>query len=128
MIQELISDSNKETTNSVEKLKELLLEYACKTPTIMRENYEDFFDIIERKTNEINEKKVYIDECINNLENWKNKLSEMEKIIKEFAKTANEGQVGTLHGLCRNFITKNEIHVGENEETVLNFPYDEKKK
>ncbi len=127
MIQELISDSNKATTNSLEILKEAHLEYACRTPTIIRKNYEEFFDIIERKTNEINEKKVYIDECINNLENWKNKLSEMEKIMKEVAKTANEGQVGTLHGLCRDFITKNEIPVGENEETVLNFPYDEKK-
>lgn len=128
MIQEVISNYNKSITSSLEKSKEILSGYACKNPEWFRENYDRIFENIERKTIEINEKQVYIDECINNLENCKNTLSEMEKIIKEIGKIANEGEVGTLHGLCRDFITKNEIPVGENEETVLNFPYDEKKR
>ena len=50
----------------------------------------------------------------------------MEKVIEEISKTSNSGTVGTLHGLCKELIKQNKIPMDEIEETVFNFPYDEK--
>ena len=50
----------------------------------------------------------------------------MEEVIEEISKTSNSGRIGTLHGLCRELIKQNEIPMDEIEETVYNFPYDEK--
>ena len=126
-IKEAISDDKKVINNSLEKLKAIISAYACQTPEKVREGYDRIFGIIEKKRTEINEKKVYIDESINDLIECKNILLEMEEVINQIGITSNEGRMGTLHGLCRELINKEQIPLDEIGETVIDFPYDEKK-
>ena len=125
-IQQAISNYNKVITTALEKMKGIHSGYVCKNPEWLRKNYDRTSEIIEKKTIEINERKDYINECINNLENCKSSLSEMEKVIKEISETSNRGRVGTLFGLCKQTIKENDSTMDEIEETVFNFPYDEK--
>jgi len=125
-IEESISKYNKVLTNALEAMRVVHSKYACKNPDFLRKHYNGIFEIIDKKTIEVKEKKDYINECINKLKISKNLLSETKEVIDEIGITANEGNMGTLHGVCRKLIKQNEIPVGEIEKTVLNFPYDEK--
>jgi hypothetical protein len=113
-------------TTALEKMKEIHSRYVCKNPDWLRDNYDGTRQVLEAKTNEINEKKVYINECINNLVKCKESLSEMEEVIKEINIASNEGRVGTLQGLCLQTIKQNNIPMDEIEENVFSFPYNEK--
>lgn len=125
-IKEAISKYNKVITTALKKLEGLHSRYVCENPELLRKNYDKAIETIENKTIEINETKSYINECINNLENCKNTLSEMEKVMKEIIGTSNGARVGTLFGLCKQIIKENNFPMDEIEETVFNFPYDEK--
>ena len=81
---------------------------------------------MKKKIIEINEGKDLINKCINNLENCKNSLSEIENVSKEIIDASNKGRVGTLFGLCKQTIKERKIPMNEIEETVFGFPYDEK--
>jgi len=124
-IEQSISDYNKVIDDAVEQLKVIHSKYVCANPEDLRKYYDRTREIIEKKTNEINEGKHYINECIINLEKCKNSIAEMEKVIEEISKTSNNGRVGTLHGLCRQTIKEHEISMDEIEEMVSKFPYDE---
>jgi len=125
-VQEAISNYNRLLDYSLEKMKKIRHKCACHPPEDLRKHYEDTWIIIDKKRIEINKDKAYINEYINNLETSKKSLSKMEKVIDEIGMILNEGRAGTLHGLCRELIKQNEIPMDEIEETVYNFPYDEK--
>jgi hypothetical protein len=126
IIQQSISNYKEVVANSLERLRVIHSKYACENPELLRQYYDKIRVIIDKKTIEINQKKDYINECINNLEKCKNSLVEMEKVIEEISITSNTGMVGTLHGLCKDLIKQNNIPMDEIEETVFNYPYDEK--
>jgi hypothetical protein len=70
---------------------------------------------------------VTIQEAISNYNKANvNALAQMEKVLKGISITLNAGMVGTLHGLCKELIKQNKIPMDEIEETVFNYPYDEK--
>jgi hypothetical protein len=125
-IERSISVYNKVLTTALEKIKEIYSGYVCKDPELLRNAYDRTFAAFEKKTIEINEGKDLINKCINNLENCKNLLSEIENVSKEIIDTSNKGMVGTLFGLCKQTIKENKIPMNEIEETVFGFPYDEK--
>ena len=124
-IEQSISDYNKVIDDAVEQMKVIHSKYVCAKPEDLRKYYDRTREIIEKKTIEINERKDYINACINNLEKCKNSIAEMEKVIEEISKTSNSGWIGTLHGRCRQTIKENEIPMDELEKTVFDFPYDE---
>jgi hypothetical protein len=125
-IERSISSYNKVLTTALEKIKEIYSGYVCKDPEWLRNTYDGTRRAFEKKTIEINEGKDLINKCINNLENCKNLLSEIENVSKEIIDTSNKGMVGTLFGLCKQTIKENKIPMNEIEETVFGFPYDEK--
>ena len=125
-IQQAISNYNKVIDDALEQMKVIHSKYVCANPEDLRKYYDRTREIIETKTNEIKERTNYINECIINLEKCKNSITEMEKVIKEISNTSNSGRIGTIHGLCKELITQNEIPMDEIEETVFKFPYDEK--
>jgi hypothetical protein len=125
-IEQSISNYNKVIVDALEQMKVIYSKYVCANPQDLRNYYDRTSEIIEKKTNEIKERKDYINDCIINLEKCKNSIAEMEEVIEEISKTSNSGRIGTLHGLCRELIKQNEIPMDEIEETVFNFPYDEK--
>jgi len=125
-IERSISSYNKVLTTALEKIKEIYSGYVSKDPEWLRNAYDGTRRAFEKKTIEINEGKDLINKCINNLENCKNLLSEIENVTKEIIDTSNKGRVGTLFGLCKQTIKENKIPMNEIEETVFNFPYDEK--
>lgn len=125
-IERSISTYNKVLTTTLEKTKRIHSGYVCKNPEWLRKNYDRTIESIEEKTIEINESKDFINKCINNLENCKNSLSEIEKLTKEIIDASNKGRVGTLFGICKQTIKENKIPMNEIEETVFGFPYDEK--
>jgi chromosome segregation ATPase len=125
-IQQAISNYNKVIVDALEQMKVIHSKYVYANPEDLRKYYDRTREIIEKKTIEINERKDYIDECINNLEKCKNSIAEMEKVIEKISITLNAGMVGTLHGLCKELIKQNKIPMDEIEETVFNYHYDEK--
>ena len=125
-IERSISSYNKVLTTALEKIKEIYSGYVCKDPEWLRKNYDRTSGVIEKKTIEINEGKDLINKCINNLENCKKSLSEIENVSKEIFETLNTGRVGTLFGLCKQTIKENKIPMNEIEEKIFSDPYDEK--
>jgi hypothetical protein len=125
-IEQSILNYNKVIIDSLEKLKVVHSKYVCINPEDSRKYYDTMREIIKNKTIEINERKDYINKCINNLEECKNSIAEMEKALEEISITSNEGMVGTLHGLCKQTIKEHKILMDKIEETVFYFPYDEK--
>jgi len=125
-IEQSISNYNKVIDDALEQMKVIYSKYVCANPQDLRNYYDRTREQVEKKTNEIKERKHYINECIINLEKCKNSIAEMEEVIEEISKTSNSGRIGTLHVLCRDLIKQNEIPMDEIEETVFNFPYDEK--
>jgi len=110
----------------LEQLKKIYSVKLCKNPDQLRNTYDRDIADFEKKTIEINIGKVFINDCINTLENCKNLLLEIEKVLKEIIETSNTGRVGTLFGICKQTIKENKIPMDENEETVFSLPYDEK--
>jgi hypothetical protein len=125
-IEESILNYNKIIDAALGQLKVVYSNYQCTNPELLRKNYEISREIIERKKNEINDRKDYINECINNLEKCKKSMAEMEKVLEGISITSNTGRVGTLLALCKESITQSQLPMDEIEETVFNFPYDEK--
>jgi hypothetical protein len=125
-IEQSITNYNKIIDNALEQLEWVLSQYVCAEPELLRQDYQTTTRIIDTKTNEINERRHYINECINNLEKCKNSMAKMENVLEEIGKSSNAGLVGTLHGICKGLIKTNKIPMNEIEETVFNFPYDEK--
>uniref|UniRef100_A0A6C0JF95 Uncharacterized protein n=1 Tax=viral metagenome TaxID=1070528 RepID=A0A6C0JF95_9ZZZZ len=124
-IEESILNHNKVLVSVLEQLKEVNSKYACVNPADVRNRYDTMHGIIETKITEINERKDYIKKCINDLEECKKPIAEMEKVLKEIGETSNKGRVGTLFGLCKQTIKENEISMDEIEQMVSDFPYDE---
>jgi hypothetical protein len=125
-IEQSILNYNKVIVDSLEKLKVVHSIYVCVKPEDSRKHYDIMREIIKKKTIEINERKDYINKCINNLEECKKSIVEMEKVIEEISITSNSGMIGTLQGLCKQIIKEHNILMDEVEETVFYFPYDEK--
>jgi hypothetical protein len=127
-IEEAISNHNKVLVSVLEQLKEVNSKYACVNPEDVRKSYDVMQDFIESRISEINERKDYIKKCINDLQECKKLIAEMEKVLKKISKTSNRGRVGTLFALCKQTIKENEIPMDEIEKMVSDFPYDEKMK
>jgi hypothetical protein len=124
-IEESILNYNKVLLAVLEQLKDVNSKYACVNPEDVRNRYDTMRAIIETKITEINERRDYIKKCIDDLEECKTPLAEMEIVLKEISETSNRGRVGTLFGLCKQTIKENKISMDEIEEMVSNFPYDE---
>ena len=68
-IQQAISNYNKVIVDALEQMKVIHSKYVYANPEDLRKYYDRTREIIEKKTIEINERKDYIDECINMINN-----------------------------------------------------------
>ena len=107
-----------------------LIENQIKTmdPSDVRQNYDKYWDIINKKEIEINEEKEELEESINNLEDGKELVDKKSEIIQNIKTIVNSLRVGTLQGITRQTIKENNIVPEPNDEiaqNVLDQPYNE---
>jgi len=125
-IERSISSYNTVLTTALKKIEEIYSGYVCKEPEWLRKTYDKTSAAFEKKITEITDGNNLINKCINDLENCKTLLLEIENVSKEIIATSNTGMVGTLFGICKQTIEENNIPMNEIEETVFRFPYNEK--
>jgi hypothetical protein len=107
-----------------------LIENKIKTldPSDVRQNYDNYWDLINKKEIEINEEKEELEESINNLEDGKELVDKKSEIIQNIKTIMNSLRVGTLQGITRQTIKEYNIVPEPNDEiaqNVLDQPYDE---
>ena len=110
--------------------KLILLENQIKilNPSDIRQNYDKYWDIINKKEIEINEEKEELEESINNLEDGKELVDKKSEIIQNIKTIINSLRIGTLRGNTRQTIKENNIVADPNDEiaqNVLDQPYNE---
>lgn len=114
--------------NTYDELKKLENEIKNENPEEIRKNFDKYWDIVNNKDIEINERKEEVEEAINNLEDGKELLEKISILIQNIKNIMNSYQIGTLQGLSRQAIKENNIVPNENDEVaqnVLNQPYNE---
>ena len=84
-IEESILNYNKVLLAVLEQLKDVNSKYACVNPEDVRNRYDTMRAIIETKITEINERRDYIKKCIDDLEECKTPLAEMEIVLHLFS-------------------------------------------
>ena len=100
--------------------------YICLPTREARRGYEKMNAVIENKRNEIDEFKKKINDCIKGLEDVLEKYDEFEKMFTNIREINNETRIGTLQGLCRDTIIKNQPKMSIDNTTVFEQHYDEK--
>jgi hypothetical protein len=125
-IEQSISKYNKEINDQLKQMNEIYGEYSGLSPEELRKSYNVMVAQFENQTTEMDKRKDYIQKCINGLEECKNSIVEIEKVLVKMSMIANDGRIGTLHGISRQTIKENQIGMDEIGETVFNFPYNER--
>jgi hypothetical protein len=124
-----------ETEKYKEQFKKILAEtekakmqYANKSPEKIRQNYQKLMDITDVTENNIRMNIQMIDKSLQNLEESKQILNNLQVLSGEIKTIFNKANIGTLEGLVREQIkAKNITTDNEFVNEVLSQPYDELK-
>ena len=89
--------------------------------------YDYLFDELDKKEQENNEETESVDKAIKDLDNVKKMLNEIRTIIDDTKLFINKYQIGTLQGISRQAVYKNENQITPDEiaQEVINQPYNE---
>ena len=96
-----------------------------KEPKRLRELYGVQMEEYTKSKDTIKDNKEFVEKIMKELEECKSLLIETEKMIEDKIIVLNKANIGTLEGLARGAINKNQIPLDEHGETVMEQPYNE---
>jgi hypothetical protein len=89
-------------------------------PENIRKKFDIYWNIVNSKSEEINDALEDIDESINNLEDSKELVVKIKDVNDKVKQTMNSFRVGTLQGISRQMVKENNIVPNENDEIGVN--------
>jgi uncharacterized protein YukE len=89
-------------------------------PENIRKKFDVYWNIVNSKSEEINDALEDIDEAINNLEDSKELVVKIKDVNDKVKQTMNSFRVGTLQGISRQTVRENNIVPNENDEIGVN--------
>jgi len=125
-IKKEISEHETKLKRAFNEAKNLNSRYISLPIEVARRGYEKIYQVVENKRIETDEAKKRINECIKGLEGILEKYDEIEKILTNMNEINNESRIGTLQGLSRDTIIKNQPKMSIDNTTVFEQHYDEK--
>ena len=102
------------------EFQEIEKQLKTSNPSIFRKQYDTIMNIIDAKKQEINDAENILNRSIENLNNGKEKINEVNKLLENIALLSGKFQIGTLQGISKQAVVRNKIKANnEIEENVL---------
>ena len=89
-------------------------------PASLRKQYERFMNVIDAKKQEMNDAENVLNKSIEILNNGKEKIHKINKLLEKITILSNKLKTGTLHGLTKGVIASKKIKPKKGDEIAQN--------